>query len=366
MNDKQESKAESLRNALKGASLQLDEIKAKLCKNESRLIALEEGPRDSRILWDDARDSADRTLALITAVEVGARTFEMDGLGGTSIDQPLTAMPSFTSEDLREIASRGESAQFGAINMMQGYLGEERALNAINSGAVPVPDGRYATLAESSNQAGYDLVLLSESGGPSLTAQVKISDSGAIIREHFERYPDISIVYTNSEAATSLLNDPNITVLQPGDSFPNEAGHFVVDMGFTKDEIRSSAVDIMDGADSMSLGDQIQENIPWIALLSIAGRAAYEYVDTDTSVSQIIRAAVRRVRQSMLASGTSTLTTVATTEPLLGTVAGVSTLFGGRAVSQAREDVQYATSRLQRMASLLRNIRMSQPGWSQA
>jgi hypothetical protein len=275
-------------------------------------------------------------------------------------------MPGFTNSDLQDIATRGETAKFGAISMMQGYLGEERALNAINSGAVPVPEGRYATLAESSNQSGYDLVLLSESGDPSILAQVKISDSGANIREHFERYPEISIVYTNSEAANALLSDPNITVLQPGDPFPSGPGQFVVDMGFARDEIRSSAVDIMNGTDSVSLGDQIQENIPWIALLSIAGRAAYEYVDTDTSVSQIIRAAERRVRQSMLASGTSTLTTVATTEPLLGTVAGVSTLFGGRAVSQAREDVQYATSRLQRMASLLRNIRMSQPGWSQA
>jgi hypothetical protein len=366
MNDDPDLSPESLRNALKGASLRLDEIKAKLCKNESRLIALEDGRQDSRILWDDARKSADKTLALITAVEVGIRTFEMNGLSGTSIEQPLMAMPGFTGEELQEIATRGESAQFGAINMMQGYLGEERALNAINSGAVPVPDGRYATLAESSNQPGYDLVLLSENGCPSLTAQVKISDSGAIIREHFERYPDISIVYTNSEAANSLLNDPNITVLQPGDHFPDEAGHFVVDMGFAKDEIRSSAVDIMDGADGMSLGDQIQDNIPWIALLSIAGRAAYEYVDTDTNVSQILRAAGRRIQQSMLASGTSTLTTVATTEPLLGTVAGVTTLFGGRAVAQAREDIRYATSRLQRMAALLRNIHMSQQGWRQA
>jgi hypothetical protein len=366
MKSKQELNPESLRNALKGASLQLDEIKAKLCNNESRLVAIEEGKQESRVLWDEARESADRTLALVTAVEVGVRTFEMDGSGGTSIEQPLMAMPGFTGAELQEIASRGESAQFGAINMMQGYLGEERALNAINSGAVPVPDGRYATLAESSNQTGYDLVLLSENGAPSLTAQVKISDSGAIIREHFERYPDVSIVYTNSEAATSLLNDPNITVLQPGDAFPNEAGHFVVDMGFAKDEIRSSAVSIMDGADGISLGDQIQNNIPWIALLAIAGRAAYEFVDTDTNVNQILRAAGKRVRQSMLASGTSTLTTVATTEPLLGTVAGVTTLFGGRAVSQAREDVQYATSRLQRMAALLRNIRMSQPGWSRA
>ena len=270
-------------------------------------------------------------------------------------------MPGFTSADLSEIAARGGAAQFGAVNMMQGYLGEERALNAINSGAVPVPDGRYATLAESSNQAGYDLVLLSENGDPSLIAQVKISDSGAIIREHFERYPEISIVYTNSEAANSLLNDPDITVLRPGDDFPNEVGRFVVDIGYAKDEIRSSAMDIMDGADGVSLGDQIQDNIPWIALLSIAGRAAYEYLDTDTSVSYILQAARRRVQQSLLASGSSALTTVATTEPLIGTAVGVTTLFGGRAVAQAREDVKYATNRIQRMGNVLRKIHSSQP-----
>lgn len=366
MNIDREPNPKSLREALKGASLRLEEVKAKLCSNESRLNVLEDGRGESRIIWDDARSAADRMIASVTAVEVGVRAFGTNGLSGTADEQPLIAMPGFTRDDLIEIASRGEAAQFGAINMMQGYLGEERALNAINSGAVPVPDGRYATLAESSNQAGYDLVLLSENGDPSLIAQVKISDNGAIIREHFERYPEISIVYTNSEAAKSLLNDPNITVLQPGDHFPNEPGRFVVDMGYTKDEIRSSATEIMDSADGASLGDQIQDNIPWIALLSIAGRSAYEYLDSDASVSKILQAARRRVQQSLLASGTSTLTTVATTEPLIGTVVGVTTLFGGRAVAQAREDVKYATNRLNRMGTVLRKIHLSQPNWGQA
>ncbi len=362
----QEPNSESLRKALKGASLRLDEIKTKLCRNESRLNALEDGKPERQILWDDARSAADATLATIAALEVGVRAFETDGLGSTALDQPLMAMPGFTSADLSEIASRGEAAQFGAINMMQGYLGEERALNAINSGAVPVPDGRYATLAESSNQAGYDLVLLSENGDQSLVAQVKISDSGAIIREHFERYPEISIVYTNSEAANSLLNDPDITVLRPGDHFPNEVGPYVVDIGYSKEEIRSSATDFMNGTDGVSIGDQIQDNMPWIALLSIAGRAAYEYLDTDASVSYILQSARRRVQQSLLASGTSTLTTVATTEPLIGTAVGVTTLFGGRAVAQAREDVKYATNRLQRMGNVFRKIKLSQPNWIQS
>jgi len=195
---------------------------------------------------------------------------------------------------------------------------------------------------------------------------VKISDSGANIREHFERYPEISIVYTNSEAANALLSDPNITVLQPGDPFPSGSGQFVVDMGFARDEIRSSAVDIMNGTDSVSLGDQIQENFPWLALMSIAGRATYEYLDTDTSTNQIITAAIRRAKHSVFASGTSTVTTVATAEPLMGTVAGVTTLFGGRAVSQAREDVRYATDRLHRMGTIFRKIRLSQPGLGRA
>jgi hypothetical protein len=359
-----EPSPESLRASLKSAVSKLDEIKAKVCINESRLIALEKGTKGSRVLWDDARKSADNTIASIAAIEIGVRAFGADGMTTDFAEQPLTAMPGFTNSDLQEIADRGEAAQFGAINMMQGYLGEERALNAINSGAVPVPEGRYATLADSSNQPGYDLVLLSENGGPSLVAQVKISDSGAIIREHFERYPEISIVYTNSEAANSLLSDPNITVLHPGDHFPDAPGQFVVDMGFAKDEIRSSAIEIMNGADGLSLGDQIQENIPWIALMSIAGRAAYEYLDTDASTKQIFTAARRRIQQSMLASGTSTLTTVATTEPLLGTVAGVTTLFGGRAVSQAREDVRYATDRLHRMGTIFRKIHLSQPNWA--
>ena len=251
-------------------------------------------------------------------------------------------------------------AQFGAINMMQGYLGEERALNAINSGAVPVPEGRYATLAESSNQPGYDLMLLSESGATPIVAQVKISDSAGIIREHFLRYPEVGIVYTNSEAAQALVGDPSITVLRASDHFPDGPGRYVVDMGFSRDEIRAGAVDIMDGADQVSFGDQIQENIPWIALILIAGRAAYEYLDTDTSGPEIVKVARRRIRQSLLASGASTLTTAATTEPLMGTLAGVTTLFGGRAVGQAREDVRYAANRVSRMGAILRGISAQQ------
>lgn len=350
----------SLKKCLVDATKRVEDVKQRLCQNDARLRSLETNKSPNQISWEKTRESADLVIAAVTATEIGIRLLGDSGTNGLSTEQPLAAMPGFTMDDLKSIALRGESAQFGAINMMQGYLGEERALNAINSGAVPVPDGRYATLAESSNQPGYDLLLLSENGDPAIVAQVKISDSAAIIREHFARYPEVSIVYTNTEAAQALAGDPTITVLRHSNQFPSDSGRYVVDMGFTKDEIRTSAGEVMSGADGVSLGDQIQENIPWIALMAIAGRAAYEYLDSDTSVPDIMKAARRRLQQSLMASGTATLTTAATTEPLIGTVAGVTTLFGGRAVSQAREDVRYAANRLSRIASTFRKIRLQQ------
>jgi hypothetical protein len=356
----EEPTVESLRRFLTSAGQKMDDMKRRLQLNDARLISLETGVSSSQKSWTETTASADRIIAAVTATEIGVRAFGTSGLDGEFVGQPLIAMPGFTSENLEEIAQRGESARFGAINMMQGYLGEERALNAINSGAVPVPEGRYATLAESSNQPGYDLMLLSENGAAPIVAQVKISDSAGIIREHFSRYPEVGIVYTNSEAAQALVGDPSITVLRASDHFPDAPGHYVVDMGFTKDEIRAGAVEIMDGSDGVSFGDQIQENIPWIALIAIAGRAAYEYLDTDTNSSEIVKAAIKRIKQTTMATGASTLTTAATTEPLIGTVAGVTTLFGGRAVGQAREDVRYAADRLSRMGAVLRRIHAQQ------
>jgi len=358
-----EADDEKLGAYLVDAVQRVEAVKQRLRANDARLRSLETGKPVGDVGWEDSRKRADQLIAAVTALEVGLRTFDTPGLDESATRELLAAMPEFNRADLEAIAARGAKAEFGAINMMQGYLGEERALNAINSGAVPVPEGRYATLAESSNQPGYDLRLLSEDGAPDLVAQVKISDSAAIIREHFARYTDINIVYTNSEAAQAMVGDPNITVLNPGDTFPDEAGRYVVDLGFTKDSIRSGAENLMNeadaagSADGVNFGDQLQESIPWIALMVIGGRAAYEYLDTDASVPDIVRAARKRIMQTMVTSGASTTTTVLIGEPLIGTAVGFGTLFGGRAVGQAREDIRFATDRLRRMGTTLQRIR---------
>jgi hypothetical protein len=349
-----ESEEQRFRSFLSDALERVRQIHERLRMSESRLRRLEGSNSPSEVTWDATRRRADAMIAGLTAVEVGARTFDVSGEGLSG--QPLAAMPQFTADDLEAVSSMGEASQFGAINMIQGYLGEERALDAINAGIVPVPEGRYADFAETSNQPGYDLRLVSDDGAPDLFAQVKISDSGAIIREHLERYPEVSIVYTNTEAAQAMVGDPGVTVVKAEDVFPEYPGRYVVDLGFTKDEIRSGAIAMVESGDVTSFGDQLQENIPWIALTVIAGRAAYEFLDTDEDVSVILRTARRRIAQAIIASGASTAVTAATSEPLLGTAAGVGALFGGRAVSGVREDLRFATERLRRMFRMFLKI----------
>lgn len=370
MTTPQEPDERRLREYLVDARDRVNAMKQRVRSNEARIRALETGEPVIDPSWDDARSRADKVIIAITALEVGVRSFSTPGQNDDAAGRLLQAFPGFDQSDVEAIVERGARAEFGAVNFLQGYLGEEYALAAINSGAIPVPEGRYAALAESSNQPGYDLRLLSEHGADDLVAQVKVSDTADLIREHYVRYPDVNIVYANSEAAQAMVGDSGVTVLKPGDVFPDEPGRYVIDMGIAKDEIRSGASDVLsgaaaDGADGVSFGDQLQENIPWIALTVIAGRAAYEFFDTDTDASVILRAARKRVLQSLLASGASTAATVITTEPVVGTVAGLGTLFAGRAMSRAREDLRSATGRLRRIGETLTRIRLA-PGFTSA
>lgn len=349
-----ESEELRFRSFLQDAIRDVEKIHKRLCSNELRLRKLEGAADERDFNWDQVRQRADSVIAGVAAAEIGVQTFDV--FGGEVSDHPLAAMPKFSAGDLELISSMGETSRFGAINMIQGYLGEEMALNAINAGVVPVPEGRYASYAESSNQPGYDLRLLSETDGPDLVAQVKISDSAAIIREHLERYPEVGIVYTNTEAAQAMIGEPGVNVLRPGDHFPEDSGRYVIDLGFTKDEIRSGAVDLIEAGDAGSFAERLQDDIPWIALAVIAGRAAYEILDTDQEIPEIIRVARQRVIRSLFASATSTATTAVTGEPLLGTAAGIGALFGGRAISKARDDLRFATDRLGRMSRTLEKI----------
>jgi hypothetical protein len=337
-------------------------IKQRLQSNEGRLRVLEGEKDEGPATWTVTRERAELLIGAIAAVEISGSLFDSTGARVGPTGQLLEAMPGFDENDLVAIAERGESAQFGAINMVQGYLGEEAALNAINSGLVPAPEGRLATFPDAPNQPGHDLQFVGADGQAPILAQVKFTESASVIREHFQKYPEVNVVYANSEAAMALRGDPSIQVLQPGDAFPSDGGRYVVDLGMSKDEIRERASLMVEGATEASFLDQLMDNIPVISLLAIGGAAAKAYLDSDADTKDILRAARTSALRVITASGTGTVGTAATSEPIVGSVVAVGTLVGGAALSQARNDLRLSTDRLRRIGSILQRMRSSQSG----
>lgn len=345
-----------LRQSLDAADKTLESMKDRLRKNERRLRTLEGDQSAMLEDWEVSRKRAELLIGAVAAVEITAGLIEStDGVLSPSREL-LAAMPDFTADDIAAIAERGDAAQFGAINMVQGYLGEEAALNVINSGSVPVPEGRVATFPDTSNQPGYDLQFIGSDGESPIFAQVKMTDSPSIIRDHFDRYPEVNVVYANSEAAAALSSDPSIQVLRAGDVFPSDSGHYVIDLGVTKDSIREQASVLIEGGTQSSFFEQLWDNIPIVSLLLIGGAAAKDFLDTDTDAKDILRVARGRAVRAITASSAGTAGTAATSEPVIGSVVAVGTIIGGAALSKARNEIRSSSDRFRRIGSIFHQM----------
>jgi hypothetical protein len=346
------------RASLDAANETLASIKERLRKNERRLRTLEGDSSAALEDWESSRKRAELLIGAVAALEITRNLADSaGGLLGPSREL-LAAMPEFTAEDVAAIADRGDAAQFGAINMVQGYLGEEAALDVINSGLVPVPDGRVATFPDVPNMPGYDLQFISHSGEAPIFAQVKMTDTPSIIRDHFDRYPEVNVVYANSEAASALSSDPSIQVLRAGDAFPSDQGQYVIDLGVTKDSIREQASVLIEGGAQSSFFEQLWDNIPLISLLLISGAAAKDLLETDMTPREIMKIARGRMARAIAASSAGTAGTAASSEPLVGSVVAVGTIIGGSALSKARNEVRRSSDRFRRISSILRGIRL--------
>lgn len=344
------------RASLDAADETLKSIKNRLRKNERRLRTLEGDPSAALEDWEISRKRAELLIGAVAAVEITGNLIESVGGVLSPSQELLAAMPDFTAEDVAAIAERGDAAQFGAINMVQGYLGEEAALNVINSGLVPIPEGRVATFPDTSNQPGYDLQFIDSNGEAPIFAQVKMTDSPSIIRDHFDRYPEVNVVYANSEAAAALSSDPSIQVLRAGDVFPSDSGHYVIDLGVTKDSIREQASVLIEGGAQSSFFEQLWDNIPVISLLLIGGAAAKDLFETDMTPREIMKVARGRAVRAIAASSAGTAGTAASSEPLVGSAVAIGTIIGGSALSKARNEIRLSSDRFRRIGSIFRQM----------
>lgn len=333
-----------IRASLDTARGRVTELRARLSANERRLLTLEGRPTRTDPAWSHTVGTADALIAAVAAVEIAAAQADADSV----VDGPMAAVMArtgLTADDIERFAGADTASRTGAISHLQGHLGEQYALELINSGQIPVPEGHVARLAGSQNQPAWDLELVDPDGGSVMHAQVKISDSAATIREHFARYPEVTVVYANSEAAAALADDGMVTVIARGAEFPAGTGRTVVDMGVSHGNVRDGVAALLDGGAGEPLLQKVLTDVPLISLLLIAGRAASSYLSTDDAGSEILRTAGRRARDVLVANSLGHATTAATTEPLTGSITAAAYLVAGNAVRAARGDIARAADR---------------------
>ena len=115
-----------------------------------------------------------------------------------------------------------------------------------------------STLSGDPTQEGWDLGW----DKSDFTANIKVAEDGDVILRHFQDHPDVEIIYASSDAADSVattrINGEAITLLRPGDSWPDSEGKIVVDFGERSTDLNSDVVEFFD-ASATGAGDVVGE-----------------------------------------------------------------------------------------------------------
>ena len=284
----------------------IESIREKLRQNDQRLRRLEsqnsETPKKS---WNSTVEDTDLLIASVATIELIHNANEATYQIPDQLEDVTARFPGLTQEDLAALADADPSSQMGVINLLQGFLGEQISLDLINSGSIPIPEGYTAQFAEATNTPGYDLRMVNGQDSE-LFAQVKIGADESIIRNHLIRYPDINIIYTNTEVANQLAQDHTMTVIHPGDAFPDpsHAQAVIVDIGITQEQIRNNVSDFVTHSAAEHSGhfNDFWKELPLITLALIVAKAARDYTFTDDPEREILSKAGKRVRDVFVAT----------------------------------------------------------------
>ena len=284
----------------------IEAIREKLRQNDQRLRRLEsqnsETPKKS---WNSTVEDTDLLIASVATIELIHNANEATYQIPDQLEDVTARFPGLTQEDLAALADADPSSQMGVINLLQGFLGEQISLDLINSGSIPVPEGYTAQFAESTNTPAYDFRLMNHQGSE-MFAQVKIGADESIIRNHLIRYPDINIIYTNTEVANQLAQDHTMTVIHPGDAFPDpsHAQAVIVDIGITQEQIRQNVSDFVTHSAAEHSGhfNDFWKQLPLVSFALIVTKAARDYTFTDDPEREILSKAGKRVRDVFVAT----------------------------------------------------------------
>lgn len=128
-----------------------------------------------------------------------------------SIDPQVLAAADFwrtadISNQLEFATHAMEFAVRGADIALRGFTAEQLVLGNL------VAQGHHVTLPDSSSNPGFDLIVNGQE------VQVKCGESLSLLREHFEKYPDIPVI-ANAELVAKVLDEPWAEMVTALDGF---------------------------------------------------------------------------------------------------------------------------------------------------
>lgn len=237
------------------------------------------------------------------------------------------------NESFADAVDRLSSSELiGLVSGVKGKLFELEFVDYLNAGNLP--DGHWASIAESATQSGWDLKITDAQGEVASFLQAKATDSVGYVQEALSRYPDIDVT-TTSEVYAQLL------ALGMAEN--------VIDSGIAVAALESAVSDAAVSADSVFSASDLVPSTLGLAIIALT-----VYMDKSLSLKQKGAAMGERSAKVGVASGAGAAVMVVTQLWVLALVAGVGTSVLATKGGRKRERLQILEDALDELRGMKR------------
>lgn len=245
-------------------------------------------------------------LADLAAVAASLAYVDREAIDPLALQAIGDTNPAF---DPAAVHDYSDEQWLGMVNAAKGKYFEYLVVDRLNAGEtvgdLQLLPGQQASVAESMNQAGWDVRIVDADGHAVEFLQMKATASAGYVHEALERYPDIRIVATDEVA----------------DHAGSEAR--LVDVNMTEAELRQVVSDTYGHLAPGTLDEFWQAFNPLIPLIVIAGTQGYGVLVGRERFDHAVAVASERASRGLVASGTGALVKVVADSLLLGVSAGL-------------------------------------------
>jgi len=173
-----------------------------------------------------------------------------------------------------------ERARGGFIAVRGAYF-ENHLIEGIRDRAIPLPQGVDHVQLNSFTHPGSDLTMFGDHGQVIVEANAKAASSAAVILEHFQRYPDVPVVYATTEAAQDAARHGIRVIGSETKTFVLDGHPTVIDVGETASSYDQHLHALVSDQQQSFLhffgADDLLSHIPWISGGVIAFRMYRRY-----------------------------------------------------------------------------------------